>query len=61
MSATILDKKMFSKWLGLKPEEVYYLSIPTPFDSKKRPIELDFAGKMNRIGYGKHYLKHYQL
>ena len=48
MSATILDKKLFSKWLGLKPEEVYYLSVPTPFDSKKRPIELDFAGKMNR-------------
>ena len=47
LSATILSHKMFSKWLGLKPEEVYHIKVDSPFEVEKRPIYLDLAGKMS--------------
>ena len=51
MSATILSHKMFSKWLGLNPAEVYHIKVDSPFSKEKRPIILNLAGKMsaNRI------------
>ncbi|MCQ2971095.1 MAG: ATP-dependent DNA helicase [archaeon] len=51
MSATILSHKMFSKWLGLNPNEVYHIKVDSPFTKEKRPIVLNLAGKMsaNRI------------
>ncbi|MCL2157018.1 MAG: ATP-dependent DNA helicase [Methanobrevibacter sp.] len=51
LSATILSHKMFSKWLGLNPNEVYHVKVDSPFPPSKRPIELKLAGKMsaNRI------------
>ena len=51
MSATILSHKMFSKWLGLNPNEVYHIKADSPFTKEKRPIILNLAGKMsaNRI------------
>ena len=51
MSATILSHKMFSKWLGLNPNEVYHIKVDSPFSKEKRPIILNLAGKMsaNRI------------
>ncbi|OWT33262.1 ATP-dependent helicase [Methanobrevibacter sp. 87.7] len=48
MSATILSHKMFSKWLGLDPNEVYYIKVDSPFPPEKRPIILDLAGKMSK-------------
>lgn len=47
LSATILSHKMFSKWLGLNPNEVYYIKVDSPFPVHKRPIELNLAGKMS--------------
>jgi len=51
LSATILSSKMFSKWLGLDPKEVYHIKVDSPFSVEKRPIEMVLAGKMsnNRI------------
>ena len=51
LSATILSHKMFSKWLGLNPNEVYHIKVDSPFSPSQRPIELNIAGKMssNRI------------
>ena len=51
LSATILSHKMFSKWLGLNPKDVYFIKVDSPFPVNKRPIELKLAGKMsaNRI------------
>ncbi len=51
LSATILSHKMFSKWLGLNPKEVYHIKADSPFPPEKRPIELKLAGKMsaNRV------------
>ncbi|MGL4669858.1 MAG: helicase C-terminal domain-containing protein [Methanobacteriaceae archaeon] len=39
MSATILDYKKFTRWLGLDEKEVYYKHVKTPFLAEKRPIE----------------------
>ena len=51
MSATILSHQMFSRWLGLNPNEVYHIRVDSPFSKEKRPIILNLAGKMsaNRI------------
>ena len=48
LSATILSHKMFSKWLGLDPNEVYHIQVDSPFSVEKRPIELNLAGKMSK-------------
>lgn len=48
LSATILSYKMFSKWLGLNPNEVYYIKVDSPFPPEKRPIILNLAGKMSK-------------
>ncbi len=48
LSATILSHKMFSKWLGLNPNEVYHIQVDSPFSVEKRPIELNLAGKMSK-------------
>lgn len=47
LSATILSHKMFAKWLGLDPNEVYYIKVDSPFPVNKRPIEMVLAGKMS--------------
>ncbi len=47
LSATILSHKMFAKWLGLDPNEVYHIKVDSPFPVNKRPIEMVLAGKMS--------------
>ena len=46
MSATIVDKNVFCQSLGLVPEEVAYLSIPSPFPVENRPIHILSVGSM---------------
>lgn len=46
MSATILDKEMFCSEVGLNPEEVYYINVPSSFPAEHRPIIKKYAGKM---------------
>ncbi|MDR1818959.1 MAG: ATP-dependent DNA helicase [Methanobrevibacter sp.] len=48
LSATILSHRMFAKWLGIKPNELYHIKIDSPFPANKRPIELNLAGKMSK-------------
>ncbi len=48
LSATILSHKLFSKWLGLNPRDVYHIKVDSPFSVEKRPIELNLAGKMSK-------------
>jgi Rad3-related DNA helicase len=48
MSATILDKELFSRWLGLEPDEVFYLEVPSPFSAGNRPVHMNLAGKMSQ-------------
>jgi Rad3-related DNA helicase len=47
MSATILDKEGFCTTLGLDQDEVEFISIPSPFPIKKRPIFPCPIGKMS--------------
>lgn len=47
MSATILDKRCFSKWHGLNPEDVIYINVKSPFKKNRRPIIIDTAGPMS--------------
>jgi len=47
LSATILSHKMFSKWLGLNPNEVYHMKVDSPFPPEQRPIQMNIAGKMS--------------
>ena len=47
MSATILDKEMFCRDVGLNPDEAYYIKVPSVFPAKNRPIVKKYAGKMS--------------
>ncbi len=38
MSATILDWKLFSRWLGISQDEIYAIRRKSPFDIKNNPI-----------------------
>ncbi len=48
MSATILDKDLFCKWLGLNPEEVYFIHSDSPFKKEYRPIHMKLVGPMSK-------------
>ena len=53
MSATILSHKMFSKWLGLNPKEVYHIKVDSPFTKEKRPIILNLEERCLPTGLSK--------
>ena len=38
MSATILDWKLFAKWLGIPEDDIYAIRRKTPFDNTRNPI-----------------------
>jgi Rad3-related DNA helicase len=48
LSATILSKETYCKWLGLKSEDVAYMNIDCPFPLENRPVHYLPVGKMNR-------------
>lgn len=48
MSATIVDKDIFCTSLGLEPDDVAYLAIPSPFPVENRPIHYIPAGSMSK-------------
>lgn len=47
MSATIVDKDVFCRTVGLDPKDVAYLRIPSPFPVENRPIHVLNVGKMS--------------
>lgn len=47
MSATIVDKNVFCESIGLNPNDVQFLSIPSPFPIENRPIHYIPAGSMS--------------
>jgi Rad3-related DNA helicase len=48
MSATIVDKDIFCESLGITNADVSYLSIPSPFPLKNRPIHYLPVGSMSK-------------
>lgn len=47
MSATIVDKDVFCNTIGINLDDVAFLSMPSPFDIKNRPVHILPAGKMS--------------
>ena len=47
MTGTLGSKDMFCKWIGLDPDETYYIYVKSPFPVENRPIKRDYAGKMS--------------
>jgi Rad3-related DNA helicase len=47
LSATIINKDVFCRTIGLKPEDVAFLTIPSPFPVVNRPIHFLKVGKMS--------------
>ena len=47
MTGTLGSKNMFCKWIGLDPDETYYIYHKSPFPVEHRPIIRDYAGKMS--------------
>ena len=47
MTGTLGSKNMFCKWIGLDPDETYYIYQKSPFPVEHRPILRDYAGKMS--------------
>lgn len=47
MSATIIDKDMFCRTLGIKKEDVAFISIESPFPIENRPVHYLSVGKMS--------------
>jgi len=48
MSATVVDKDVFCDSIGLKPEEVAYLRIPSPFPVENKPVHYIPVGSMSK-------------
>lgn len=48
MSATVLNKEAFCCSIGLKPEDVAFITAPSPFPPENRPILFFPAGPMGR-------------
>jgi len=48
MSATILDIDVFCRTLGLNRDDVAFMSQPSPFEAKNRPIHYVPVGSMSR-------------
>jgi len=48
MSATVVDKDVFCKSIGLPTDEVAYLRMPSPFPVENRPIHYIPVGSMSK-------------
>lgn len=51
MSATILDYKLFAKWLGINENEIYAIRRESPFEVDRNPIKTysDFNMSYNKL------------
>jgi len=47
MTGTLGSKDMFCKWMGIDPNETYYIYKKSPFPVENRPIIRDYACKMS--------------
>lgn len=47
LTGTLGDMNKFCKWNNIDPNETYYIYEKSPFDVEKRPIYIDFVGRMS--------------
>lgn len=48
LSATIIDHHIFCQSIGLNPNEIAYMSVPSPFPVENRPIHYVPAGSLSK-------------
>lgn len=48
MSATIVDREMYCKEIGVNPDDTFFIRVPSTFPAKNRPIYRKYAGSMRR-------------
>lgn len=48
MSATILDHRLFCKWLGIDYSEAYFLKVKSTFPASRRPVYIKPVGNMSQ-------------
>jgi Rad3-related DNA helicase len=46
MSATILNYRLFCRWLGIDLKDTVFIRVDSPFDKARRPIFKEYAGVM---------------
>ena len=49
MTGTLGSKDMFCKWIGIDPDDTYYIYQKSPFPVENRPIIRDYAGCMSGL------------
>lgn len=47
MTGTLGSKDKFCNWLGIDPDDTYYIYVKSPFPVEHRPIIRDYAAKMS--------------
>lgn len=47
LTGTLGNKDKFCKWIGIDPNETYYIYMKSPFPVEHRPIKKDYVGKMS--------------
>jgi len=47
LTGTLGNKDKFCKWIGIDPNETYYIYMKSPFPVEHRPIIKSYAGKMS--------------
>ena len=52
LTGTLGSKDKFCEWNNINPDETYYIYEKSPFDVAKRPIYVDFVGRMSGFRRG---------
>ena len=52
LTGTLGSKDKFCEWNNINPDETYYIYEKSPFDVAKRPIYVDFVGRMSGFRCG---------
>ncbi|WP_405274890.1 helicase C-terminal domain-containing protein [Methanobrevibacter sp.] len=52
LTGTLGSKDKFCQWNNINPDETYYIYEKSPFDVAKRPIYVDFVGRMSGFRRG---------
>lgn len=48
MTGTLGNKNKFCQWIGINPDDTYYIYVKSPFPKENRPIIRDYVGNMKR-------------
>lgn len=52
MTGTLGNKDKFCKWIGIDPQETYYIYVKSPFPVENRPIYKAYVGSMSNNRWG---------